>query len=213
MKRGVLITLPRSDDVTEYLYAFSSPIIQLCLDKLIQIKKIENSEANKNNFEKVLKKLDYNFIVFNGHGSQNCITGHKEEPLIIVGKNEQILKNRITYARSCWAAAGVGKESMKNNSFGCFIGYKIPFMFLFDSTRISNPVKDNTAKIFFDTSNIVPFSLIKGNSGQEAHENSKKAMLKAINKALKNKDSEAIAQVLWNNYMGQSLVGNKEAKI
>lgn len=213
MNKGILITLPRSDDVTEYLAAFSYPIIQLCSEKSISLKRIEGKEVTKSNFEKILKKIDYKMIIFNGHGSPEAITGHKGEPLIITGQNEQLLKERITYARSCWAVLGVGIKSMEKNSSGCFIGYKIPFMFLFDSTRISNPIKDNIAKIFFETSNIVPITLIKGNTAKEAHDNSKKSMLKSIKKSLKDKESEAIAGVLWNNYMGQTLVGNSEARI
>ncbi|MBU4070237.1 MAG: hypothetical protein KJ646_04610 [Nanoarchaeota archaeon] len=104
---------------------------------------------------------------------------------------------------------------MKEDNKGCFIGYKIPFMFLIDKTWIANPFKDKIAEIFFKTSNKVPLSIIKGNSTNDAHENSKKSMLKAIKKRLRfgDKDSGAIAEILWNNYLGQEIVGNKFAKL
>ncbi|MCF7910333.1 hypothetical protein K9L16_01520 [Candidatus Pacearchaeota archaeon] len=215
MKKRLLITLPRSDDVTEYLYVFSNPIIKTCYEKSIPIKKLEDTKVTKKNFENLLRKINFKMIVFNGHGSPDCITGYKEEPIIQVNDNEQLLRERITYARSCWVVLGVGKQSMRNNKKGCFIGYKIPFMFLMDSTRATNPIKDKIAKVFFNTSNFVPLGILKGLTGKEANENSKKAMLKEINKALrkKDKDSKAIAETLWNNYLGQELVGNPGAKL
>jgi len=143
----------------------------------------------------------------------NCITGHKEQNILVAGENEEILAGRIIYARSCWAAEILGNAIIEKDRLGCFIGYNIPFMFLYDSTRISNPIKDQIAGIFFETTNIIPLSISKGKSTGESHENSKKAMLKAINKALlkKDKDSESIAETLWNNYSGQVLLGNSEA--
>ncbi|MCH8945361.1 MAG: hypothetical protein IIA85_00365 [Nanoarchaeota archaeon] len=214
MKRGLIITLPKSDIVTEYLSVFSKQIIDVCKEKSVKFKPLEKNHANKKEFEKLLKSIDYKLIILNGHGSPNVIQGHKNKELIKVGDNEEILSERITYARSCWAVLGVGNESMKHNKEGCFIGYDIPFMFLIDINHSANPIKDQTAKIFFETSNLVPIGLIKNHSAIESHENSKKSMLKAINKALKkkDKDSQAIAEVLWNNYLGQKIVGNVDAR-
>jgi len=213
MKRGILMTLPRSDDVTEYLAAFSKSIIDSCEQNLIRIKTLDKEKATKTNFEKTLDKLDFNMLIFNGHGSINSITGHRKEVIIQLGKNENILFGRITYARSCWFASGLATLS-KTDQEGCFVGYNIPFRFLIDTRYATNPIKDNTAKIFFETSNLIPLGLIKGHSAKEADENSKKSMLKAINKALKNptENSQAIAENLWNNYFGQVIVGNSDSK-
>ena len=210
MGKGLIITLPKSDIVTEYLSTFSKPITNFCSEKSIKFKTLEKEKVTKENFQKLLKNIDYNLIVLNGHGSPNIIQGHKDEELIRVGDNENLLSERITYARSCWAFLGIGKESMKNNRGGCFIGYEIPFMFLIDINHSTNPIKDNVAKVFLETSNLIPIGLIKGHTEKESHENSKKSMLKAINKALrkKDKDSQAIAETLWNNYLGQKIVGN-----
>jgi len=215
MNKGILITLPQSDDVTEYLAAFSNSLI-FEIEKLdIKTKVLRKSEANRYNFEKILKSLNYNFIFFNGHGDINCITGHKQEEIIKVGQNEEILQGRIIYARSCWAAEGVGNAVVEKNNNSCFIGYNIPFMFLIDITRATNPIKDHIAEIFFNTTNLIPLLLAKGKKTNEANESSKNAMLKAIKKALlkKDKDSETIAEILWNNYSGQVLLGNSEATV
>lgn len=215
MEKGILITLPTSDDVTVYLSTFSKEIISESRGKGIPIKKLEKGKVTKSNFESMLKKLDYKMIVFNGHGSEKSIFGHKNEELVCIGKNESLLRNRITYARSCWAVMELGKKCMEKSEEGCFIGYRIPFMFIMDSTWASNPIKDKRAKIFFETSNLIPLGLIKGHTAEESNENSKRSMLKAINKFLKKggKDSEAMAETLWNNYEGQEVVGNVEEKL
>lgn len=216
MKKGVLITLPKSDDTTEYLTAFSKPIIEICSEHSLNFSKLEGEEATREIFEKRLSNLDFKMIIFNGHGSLNCIAGHRNKEIIKIGENESLLLGRITYARSCWFALGL--EKCKENcgdEDGCFIGYKIPFEFLINPYWAANPQKDNAAKVFFDTSNLVPISIIKGLSVQEAHENSRKSMLKAINKVLDslNEESLAIAKSLWNNYYGQTVIGNKNSKL
>jgi hypothetical protein len=213
MKKGIIITLPRHDDVTEYLAQFSKQIENLAIDKNIDLKKLDGKEATQKEFEKVINKLDYKMIVFNGHGNPVSIFGHRDETLIENGLNEFLLYERIVYARSCNSAAILGKECTKNTKEGCFIGYDKPFQFYVDIQWMSNPLKDNTARLFLEPSNLVPISMIKGNSSFDANENSKKQILKNINKVLRNPDSESfkIAEALWNNYEGQVLHGNPEA--
>ena len=211
MKKRILITLPKSDDTTEYLTAFSKPIMETCSANGIKVKQLERQEITRTNFEGLIKNMEFDIIVINGHGSPNCITGHKGEKIIEIGVNEQILLGKITYARSCWFALGLEKcVKHSDDKEGCFIGYKIPFEFLVDPEWKSNPQKDNVARIFFDTSNLVPIGLIKGHSTKEVHDNSKRSMLKAINKALSNSDEDslAIASSLWRNYYGQTIIGN-----
>lgn len=216
MKKGVIITLPKWDDVTEYFYVFSKPIVDACKKYDVNIKKIEKLKVNRFNVENNILSYDYNFIIFNGHGSMESIHGHKNEMLIKKGTNEGILKNRAVYVRACWASLKLGPSiNKKVKDYGCFIGYDLEFGFWYDKTRITTPSKDTVAKIFFDTSNLVPIGLIKGQTAGQAHENSKKAMLKAINRLLSNPDgdSQVSAQVLWDNYSGQELIGNSDYKI
>ncbi len=88
-------------------------------------------------------------------------------------------------------------------------------MFLMDTTRATNPIKDKIAEIFFKTSNQLPIGIIKGHTAKQANDNSKRAILKGIKKALirGDKDSQAIAEILWNNYSGQVLLGNRNATL
>ena len=216
MKKGVIITLPKFDDVTEYLYSFSKPIIALCKAKNVNVRPIKKEWVKKNVVESAISSYDYNFIIFNGHGDMDSIYGHKNEILIREGENENILKNRMVYARACWASLNLGSSYTKGKTNkSCFIGYNLEFSFLFDKTRTANPSKDKIAKIFFETSNIVPIDIIRGDTAMRANENSKKAMLKMMNRLLSkpDADSQAVAQVLWDNYSGQTFLGNKNYQI
>lgn len=208
------MTSPRYDIVTEYLSAFSHEIELQAKQKGIFLKPLKDRDVHKEMFEKIMNKLDCKMIVFNGHGSEDSIKGHKDEILVKAGENEDILKNRIVYARSCEAAATLGATCAKNTE-GCFIGYTLPFEFYFNAEWMGNPIKDNVAKLFLESSNLVPLSIIKGNNSGVSHERAKNQMLKNIKNILKSntKESFSIAESLWNNYLGQVLIGNQDAKL
>lgn len=214
MERGLIITLPRYDDVTEYLSQFSDRIIEEADKRGIPVKKLKDKAANKKDFEKTANRLKYKLIVFNGHGSDTTIAGYKDEPLVGAGLNESILYDKITYARSCRAAAILGK-CLENKEGGCFIGYNVDFMFYTDDRWSSNPIKDVVARLFLEPSNVVPISILKGNDASTANNNSRNQILKGINKVIREKSAESflVAQALWNNYTGQVILGNGEARL
>ncbi len=199
----------------EYITYFSTAVIQEAKNKNIPVKELKEEKANKEEFGGFLQKLDYRLVVLNGHGSEEVIAGHKNIPIVECGRNDEILKERIVYARSCHAARKLGRECMKNTRNGCFIGYDLPFMFYSDELWTLNPAKDKIAPIFLQPSNAVPISLIKGNPASQAHENGKKQMLKNMNKMMLRggNDSFLFAQALWNNYTGQVLIGNSSATL
>ena len=58
MNKGVVITLPRWDNVTEYLSHFSNQIIEEADSVGVKCKTLDGKDANKINFEKVIKNLD-----------------------------------------------------------------------------------------------------------------------------------------------------------
>jgi len=214
MERGIIITLPRYDEVTEYLSLYSYQIEDAANENGIEIKSLRNNEANKREFEKVINKLDYNMIIFNGHGSASSIEGNKEI-IIEMGINDSLIKDRIVYARSCHAALVLGKKCTENTREGCFVGYDRPFQFYVNIQWTGSPLKDNIARLFLEPSNLLPISMIKGNPAGSANENSKKSILKNIKKILRNNDEDSykIAEALWNNHEGQIVLGNPEVKL
>ena len=212
MNKGIIITLPNADFVTDYLSKYSSQIIKEAENRNINIKTLTEKKANRAEFESSIKKLNYKMLVFNGHGSKDSIEGHNNT--IIDLKNAELLKDRITYARCCDAAAILGNESMKNNKEGCFIGYLFKFMLYIDENRETNPKKDSIAPLFLQPSNLIPISIIKGNTASAANVNSKKQTLKNINKMMRSgKVPFLLINAMWNNYSGQILIGNENATL
>lgn len=214
MNKGMIITLPESDNVTLYLSKFSKEILEEANKQDVKVKSLIEEEASQKEFEKVLTNLDYKFIMFNGHGSSDSIYGHKDEPIIISGENEHLLKNRIVYARACEAGKKLGRDVV-NESEGCFIGYSNKFIFWADKAWDSVPLKDETAKIFLEPSNMVPISILKGHSTGEADKTARDYMKKNIRKVLRVNSDESfwLASALWTNLNGQVLLGNSEARI
>src|SRR3989338_2279282 len=215
MQNGLIITLPQCDDATEYLTYYSKLVTKEAEEKWIKIKEIHDYELNLKDFIKIINKLDYNFVVFNGHGTTSSILGHKSNVILKVGVNEELMKDRIIYARSCNAAVSLGVECTKNSN-GAFIGYIFPFVFYMNEQWSAKPLNDNIAKLFLEPSNQIPISLIKGNSAKESDINSKKHILKNINKILRTPsepDTPFIVEGLWNNYLGQVVMGNGSVKI
>lgn len=210
--KGLIITLPRFDTVTEYFSAFSKEIIDIANIKSIPIKEIKDKLVNKKNVEKVLEKLKHRLIVFNGHGSKTQIAGHKNE-IIISTEDANLLNGKIIYSRACEAANELGKIISRKG--GCFIGYKEPFQFYADPEKYHSPLNDPRAKLFLMPSNLVPISILKGNNVIESSEKSKKQILKNMKKALReNKtDSISIAQALFSNYNAQIICGNKKERL
>lgn len=215
MKKGIIITLPRYEYTVDYLTVSSKAVIEEANKKGIKVQELKDKNANKKKFEAFIKSLDYKMVVFNGHGSENTISGHEGKPIVKGGVNDSLLEGRITYARSCWAGRVLGKKCMKNDNKGSFIGYELPFMFYIDNKWRTNPYKDNIAPIFLEPSNLIPISLIKGNTALQAHEKSKKQTLKTIKKVMRSgtKESFLFAEKLWNNYKGQVLIGNASATL
>jgi hypothetical protein len=215
MNKIILISRPNYDDGTEYLSQYASLVLKRAEEAGIQAKDFLDGDATCFNICKFIEKQNPNLIFLNGHGDEKSIEGHKET-LFSVDKNIKLLKDRIVYARACHAAVLLGKEAVQGNN-GCFIGYTSPFSFWIDGDFSAIPLKDKTAALFLEPSNEIINSLISGDSTEAANEKSKKQMIRNMNKILsmeKKREPGAMGllQIMWNNFEGQVLLGNQDAK-
>lgn len=62
MNKGMIITLPNWDNVTEYLSQYSYEIIEEASKDDVKWKAIKGNDVTRDNFEKILKNLNFNFI-------------------------------------------------------------------------------------------------------------------------------------------------------
>jgi hypothetical protein len=215
MDKTLLVTRPKYDDGTEYLSAYSLLVMKYANEQGIDLKDFEGKNANKQEIEKYLKKKNPSLFFLNGHGNEHEIDGHKET-IFSVNNNLNLLKGRIVYARACSAANSLGKEVVKDNK-GCFIGYRYSFSFWMDGKWSAKPLNDKSAALYLKPSNEIILSLLAGKSAAEANERSKRLMVDNMKKLLvlgeKNQpEAMGMLQILWDNYDGQVLLGNEEAR-
>lgn len=214
-KKTLLITRPFYENPTNYLYFWSKPLIDLASRKNFTVIDLEKEKVNRKELEGRLKKVNPELVVFNGHGNEDIIFGQDNEPLIINGDNESLLSGKIVYSRSCQSAKILGVECIKKGT-RAYIGYKEDFIFMFDESKITRPLQDETAKLFLEPSNQVVISLIKGNTAIRSYQNGKKAYLRNIQRLLTSEsppeDTAAVRYLIWN-MIHQVCLGDQSASM
>lgn len=200
---SVLITRPRYEIATHYIFHWSSILVDEAKKKA-KLYLLDKEKANKNLVESYLRKHNPDIVIFNGHGNEYCVAGHDNEELISSGKNTSLLKNSDVYIRACSAGKVLGRE-IKQLGARSFIGYEEPFVFYKKDECFYEPLKDDYAQPFFETSNQVAISLIKGRTAQEAHGDSIKLYNKTISNLLTSKSG--------NSFLIPDLMGNMKNQI
>ncbi len=213
-KNTFLITTPDHDDTTAYCSAWSKEVIDLAENKGFTVINLSNKKATKKELEKRLSKHKPEFIMFNGHGDDKSIGGYDDEILVTAGENEYLLKGRIVYALSCYSLYTLGKTA-DEKGVKAYIGYRFPFAFYLDPSYSTTPLKDKVAKYFFDASNRIPKTIIKGANVGEAVKRSHEKIDEAIDfwKVQDTPDAEWVLAALYTNKMGLGLEGNERATI
>lgn len=197
----MLITRPNHDITTNYLYFWSKKIIEEAIRDNEKVVDLKEKRANKKEFTSIIIKTKPSFIVINGHGDENTITGYDNEPLVRSGNNESILRNAIIYARSCSCAKKLGPASIAKGT-RAFIGYTDEFVFLIDENYVTQPLNDRTASLFLEASNYVAISLLKRHSASQANNRSKEIFKNTIRKYMTSEaakvDSELLPYLFWD---------------
>lgn len=211
--RAILITRPNHDLITTYLFHWSNYVIKEAERKSIKVLDLRKNKANSKMFSSYIIKHKPLLVFFNGHGSRNTITGYDNQSLIEANKNEEILAEKIVYARSCDAADNVGQLCIRNGTL-TFIGYTRKFAIGYSPSKITTPLSDPVAKLFIEPSNLIPISLLKGNTTNDAYRKSQEAMLRNFRFMLSTRSSQSqkdAAPYLWANRKYQVLLGDEEA--
>jgi len=209
-----LITRPRHDDILHYLFVWSTELIDLALKKGKKVVDLSDKKANKERVAGILDKTPIRFVMFNGHGDDNLVMGHRDEELIKSPGNEKLLRDKIVYCRSCNSAKKLGPDSVISGA-DAFIGYDSEFVFVYDAKSITKPLDDKTAALFLTPTNTLVSSIIKGNTVKFSYEKSQELFRQDINKLLgsatSDEDRELIRYLYWD-YSHQIYHGEDEAK-
>lgn len=215
MSKSLLITRPRYDEATNYLYYWAEKVIGEAQKKNLTVLDLCDEKANIKDFTGRVEKLNPDLMFLNGHGDPNRITGQNYEVLVEKDKNETLLSHKITYALSCSAAKNLGQSAVKKGA-KAFIGYKEDFIFTYEKDKTTKPIEDKTAKLFLEPSNLVVTTLIKGNTAKEANIRSKKEFRRNLRKLMASEspqeDQSPIIWLLWD-IQAQVCLGDQSATI
>jgi hypothetical protein len=215
MSNTALATTPRSDPTTRYISAWAEKTIEDLKSKNLQFILLAKERATAPIFESMLKKHSPSLVFLNGHGGPNLVSGHNNEILIEVGKNEIVLKGTVTYALSCSSAQVLGPAAIKVGAMA-YIGYNEDFIFFISPEKVSRPREDKTADMFLTPANHVVVSLAKGHTAGEATDAAKGYFIKSVQKLISSEasedDREYMRYLIWDM---KSLVchGDKEAVV
>lgn len=196
---SLLITRPLYEGTTHYLFFWSNQIIDFAKSKSYDILDLKTKKANRKTLESYLNNNKPTLVVLNGHGSSDLIAGQDDEVIIKVGENEEILKGTIVYALSCKTGQVLGPKSIDKGTIS-YIGYKEDFNFWGNSTYTSRPHTDPRAKLFFDPSNLIAISLMKGRSIKDSCEKAKNAFRENAVKLIASNSPEqfVVPDLIWN---------------
>jgi hypothetical protein len=214
LSKALLISRPRHDIGTNYLFHWSQRLIDLADKKGIQSLDLQGEKANKKEFEGRAKKMKPELVVMNGHGAPNTVTGHDNMPLLDK-TNTKSLKGAIIYARSCDSASQLGPQCINDGS-KAYIGYVQPFWLCYDTDKIQHPLEDKIAAHVLEPSNQVVVSLLKGNTAIDASNKSKRTSQSQMTKLMSSDAPDGAAMYLkcvWSNMRNQVCLGNTDAKI
>ncbi|MGC9058930.1 MAG: hypothetical protein ACP5H3_00775 [Candidatus Aenigmatarchaeota archaeon] len=198
--KKLLITLPEYDDETYYISYWSKPIIEEAKRKGIKVLELNRERVNRETVLNFIAAHQPKFLVLNGHGDESSIYGFNNEKIIKEEEDEVFLKDKIIYTIACEAAKSLGKSSVEKGA-SCFIGYEKMFVFYSDERYFSRPLSDRIASSFFNPTNKIPISIIKGNSTKESIERARTEFKKEISKWRISKELEApfiIFALIWD---------------
>ncbi|MCX9085513.1 MAG: hypothetical protein OIN87_12040 [Candidatus Methanoperedens sp.] len=212
----MLITRPYHDSTTAYLFKWSEHLVDAADKQGISCSDFAGPKASRSEVEKYLHKQNPSLVVFNGHGSDDTIFGHKNEVLIQSGDNEHLLNSKTVYSVSCSSAKVLGLKAVDAGA-KCFIGYDDAFIFASDKNcSAGRELDDELALPFLDSSNQVVLSLLDGRTSGEAHEKSQAFFRKWIEHFSTSEappGSEAIVSWLMWDMFCQKIDGDHNARI
>lgn len=214
-KLSILVTRPKDDLTTNYLFYWASLVIKEVMKRGDQVFDLKEKRANRKELCSVINKTKPKLLFLNGHGNQDAITGHGQEILIQSNDNEDITKSSIVYALSCSAASVLGGKCIQKGAKS-FIGYQNDFIFLTEQSAITHPLDDQTAALFLQPSNLIVVSLVKGNTVINSYKRSQDEFKRNIRKLLTiespQEDKSSIRFLLWD-MEHQVCLGDQLAKL
>jgi len=149
------------DKETSYLHSFSKAIVQIAKEnQTIHLTDLFGAKANRKNVENSLSPKINTLAFFNGHGDEETVFGHDDQP-ILDKDNINITQGKIIYALACSSLVKLGPLAIKNGA-RTFIGYNDEFMWVGDPSKSAVPDKDKNSAPFRKICHTIIYDLLIG---------------------------------------------------
>ncbi len=215
MSRILLVSHAHHDIQTEYLTSWFDKVLDIVKkQKDTKVVEILKEEATKANFIKLINQENPQFVIFNGHGTDDSIMGFEREILVKCGDNERILLGKIVHSMACKCAGILGSKCISIGTKS-FIGYKEDFeLWCSQHPNKEEQLKDQMAGLFLEPAYEAVIALIEGVTAHEAYKRSQdmyKQNLLALITSKNSQHSTIVANSLYNNFMNQVCLGDQSA--
>ena len=215
MTRIILVSNASHDAPTEYLDSWFTKIIDLVKNqkdtKLFELKK---ERANRKELTELIEKENPQFIIFNGHGNDELITGFNQDILIRCNDNECILKDKIVHSMACESAKKLGQKCITIGTKS-FIGYKEKFNLVhLNKMTESEQLNDQVAGFFLEPAYEAVLALVEGASAGDAYIRSQTMYRDNLMVLLTSNNTEfntVLASRLFHNLKHQVCLGDQTA--
>ncbi|MBS3056194.1 MAG: hypothetical protein J4473_02035 [Candidatus Aenigmarchaeota archaeon] len=210
----MLITMPDFDLPTSYITKWSEKLVKIGEKNGLTPIVLKGKNVNKNHITYSIMSKNPKLLIFNGHGSSDSITGQDNEPIIILGENDNLLESKIIHAFACNSAKDLGFKCRAES----FIGYNDWFWLCMDRFGTNRPLDDKFAQPLLESAIEAPLQLVKRNTTGEAFEKSQQKYQEWIDKftiSSSKYTTEELQLILplltWNKSI-QVIHGNRNAK-
>ena len=213
MTRILLVSNAHHDNQTEYLTSWFEKVVEVAKKQNdIKIIELRKEDANRNNVVEMIEKENPQFIVFNGHGSDDAIGGFNKEILIKCDDNESVLSGKIVHSMACKSANVLGRRCVTLGT-KCFIGYKENFGFWSTKQKTKeDQLNDPMASLFLSPAYEAIIALVEGNNAGDAYirsQNMYKENILALITSKNTHHNTVVAASLNNNFQNQVCLGDQ----
>jgi hypothetical protein len=215
MSRILLVSNAHHDNQTEYLTSWFEKVVEVAKKQNdIKIVELKKEQATKKNLVEMIEKENPQFVIFNGHGSDDSICGFEKEVLVRCNDNESILTGKIIHSMACRSANVLGGKCITLGA-KCFIGYKEDFEFWSTKQKTKeNQLKDPMASFFLEPAYEAIIALVEGSTAGEAYRRSQNMYRENILALITSKNthhSTVVAKSLFSNFQNQVCLGDQVA--
>ena len=195
----VLIISPENDNITRYMRVWAEQLVKNH-NNTHHFFHLDKEKANHKRVTGILSKKDMDIVCLNGHGDDCRVAGHDNE-ILIDPDNVSLLAGIKVHALACNSAKNLGNLAISHGA-KCYIGYDERFYLMSQGEKISDPLKDDVAKLFLDPAYTAPKALLDGKDSKEAIKLTQEAYVRSIKQAL-NSDIQSdhercVPYLLWN---------------